>query len=187
MKIAFLGNYSSQKRIIQELEKFGRVSSFSLKIEPNLLAQFDLIISYGYRHILTEVHLAHCSRPPLNLHISYLPFNKGAHPNFWAWYEGTPHGVSIHHIDAGIDTGDLVYQDKCEFEKGTTLLKSYLLLKKNIEELFCKHVEDVVRFNYKSIPQREEGTFHKVSHLPHFQGGWDQTIESIRNQISSQR
>lgn len=46
----------------------------------------------------------------MNLHISYLPWNKGADPNFWSCIDGTPAGVTLHHIDAGVDTGDIIAQ-----------------------------------------------------------------------------
>ena len=42
-------------------------------------------------------------RPIVNLHISYLPFNRGSHPNYWSFVENTPKGVSIHEIDEQIE------------------------------------------------------------------------------------
>ena len=38
------------------------------------------------------------------MHISYLPFNRGAHPNYWSFKDNSPKGVTIHFIDNGIDT-----------------------------------------------------------------------------------
>ena len=51
----------------------------------------------------------------INLHISYLPYNRGAHPNFWSFVENTPSGVSIHQVDSGIDTGKIVIQKQINF------------------------------------------------------------------------
>ena len=31
----------------------------------------------------------------INLHISYLPYNRGAHPNFWSWVKNAK---NIHFI-----------------------------------------------------------------------------------------
>ena len=39
----------------------------------------------------------------INLHNSFLPFNRGKHPYFWAFYEDSPYGVTIHKVDEGID------------------------------------------------------------------------------------
>ena len=54
--------------------------------------------------------------PIVNLHISYLPWNRGAHPNFWSFFDATPTGVSIHLIDKGIDTGPIIVQKKVKLD-----------------------------------------------------------------------
>ena len=48
--------------------------------------------------------------------MSYLPFNRGAHPNFWSFVDNTPSGVSIVEIDKGIDTGPVIYKKKIKFD-----------------------------------------------------------------------
>ena len=45
-----------------------------------------------------------------NLHPSYLPYGRGAHPNAWALASGEPAGVTLHLIDAGIDSGPILAQ-----------------------------------------------------------------------------
>ena len=45
----------------------------------------------------------------INLHISYLPWNRGADPNLWSAV-GMPKGVTIHYINDGFDTGDILFQ-----------------------------------------------------------------------------
>eukprot|EP00392_Amoebophrya_sp_AT5.2_P019205 g19951.t1 len=64
---------------------------------------FDYCVSYGYRHIIrTPVIEGMFDRKRIiNLHISYLPYNRGADPNLWSILERTPPGVTIHHIDEG--------------------------------------------------------------------------------------
>ena len=83
------------------------------------LSNSDLILSFGYNKIISKKILSKLPKPPINLHISYLPYNKGSHPNYWSFVENTPSGVSIHEVDEGIDTGKIIYRKK-------------LLLKKNI-------------------------------------------------------
>ena len=51
----------------------------------------------------------------LNLHNSYLPYNRGKQPYFWALYEGNPFGVSIHRVDPGIDSGPVIARRKIEY------------------------------------------------------------------------
>lgn len=50
-----------------------------------------------------------------NLHISLLPLNRGAHPVAWAIKEKTRHGVTIHRVDATLDTGKIVFQEEINF------------------------------------------------------------------------
>ena len=45
-----------------------------------------------------------------NLHPSYLPYGRGAHPNAWALVTGEPAGVTLHLIDSGVDTGPILAQ-----------------------------------------------------------------------------
>ena len=73
---------------------------------------YDLIISFGYNKILKKNILEKISRPPINLHISYLPYNRGAYPNFWSFIKETPKGVSIHEINEGIDKGGIIARKK---------------------------------------------------------------------------
>src|SRR6202035_5691563 len=75
----------------------------------------DLLIAHGYRHIIKPSVLDRFPRRAVNLHISYLPWNRGADPNLWSFIENTPKGVSIHYLDAGIDTGDIIAQKAVDF------------------------------------------------------------------------
>ena len=46
----------------------------------------------------------------INLHTGLSPYTRGGNCNLFALLEGHPEwvGVTIHHIDAGIDSGDLI-------------------------------------------------------------------------------
>jgi methionyl-tRNA formyltransferase len=56
---------------------------------------------------------------------SLLPYNRGKHFSFWAIVEQCPFGVTLHRVDTGIDTGDIVAQSTIDFgweDTGETLL-----------------------------------------------------------------
>ena len=40
------------------------------------LSKYDLIISYGYKHIISNKIIKKLKKPIINLHIGYLPYNK---------------------------------------------------------------------------------------------------------------
>ena len=71
---------------------------------------FDLTVSYTYRYILTEEVLSALNNNVVNLHNSFLPFNRGADPNLWSIVEGTPRGVSLHYMDSKLDKGYIIAQ-----------------------------------------------------------------------------
>ena len=48
----------------------------------------------------------------INTHPSLLPHNRGKNYNFWAIVEEAPFGVTLHFVDSGVDTGDIVAQQK---------------------------------------------------------------------------
>lgn len=85
----------------------------------------DWIISFGYRHIIREPWLSRYGSRLLNLHISLLPWNRGADPNLWSWIDDTPKGVSLHVIDRGLDTGPLIAQEPVDLSGQHTLRTSH--------------------------------------------------------------
>ena len=162
MNILFLGYKNSS--LIPFLKKDGnRVWVTEEKITPSFVRErhIDWIISYGYRHILRKDILSLLPERILNLHISFLPYNRGADPNFWSFVEQTPKGVSIHYIDEGIDTGDVLIRKEMTFSHQETLRTTYEQLQKAIEELFMKHWQDIKKQKIHPIKQIEPGTYHK--------------------------
>lgn len=132
------------------------------------LSGFDAVVSFGYRHLLRKPALASAKRPPLNLHISYLPYNRGAHPVFWALYDGTPVGVTIHEIDEGVDTGPICFQRELErLELGSTFRSAHAAVIEGIEALFRDNADALLSGNYTTTPQAHlVGTKHKMADLP---------------------
>ena len=70
----------------------------------------DLIVSAQYPKLLKQAFLDRqgwC----INLHFSALPKYRGMRPINWALKNNeTMHGVTLHEIDAGIDTGPIISQ-----------------------------------------------------------------------------
>lgn len=152
-------------------------------IEPVVKLNPDFILSYRYRHIIDEKFLQMVKVPIVNLHHSFLPFNRGAHPNFWSFYEDTPKGISIHLIDKGIDTGDIIYQEEIQLNQNSTFRETYKKLDDEIVERFIKIYPDIVAKNYDLIKQKSKGTFHNASeidkYLIKYPNLWDMKINSF--------
>lgn len=165
MRLLYLGGDQDQN-FTGFLENFGAVDFSNKKLEAQEFLKYEWIISYGYRHILNTDVLHKTKNPILNLHISYLPFNKGAHPNYWSFKEKTPNGVTIHFMDKGIDTGPILVQKKCLFDLNETLKTSYEKLKREVEELFFSNFKKIIDGRLKPTPQKGVGSYHSLKDLP---------------------
>jgi methionyl-tRNA formyltransferase len=122
----------------------------------------DFVISYCYRSIIPEEVLDILPNRFINLHTSYLPFNRGADPNLWSIADGTPSGVSIHLIDKGVDTGPIIAQEEVIFSDEETLNSSYNLLHIRIQDLFKRTWPKIKEGNYPLISQSSKGTYHSI-------------------------
>lgn len=183
--VLFLGYERTDTKLIDALESIGCAVTVVTKATDNL-STHDVVVSFGYRHIITAATLRTAARPPVNLHIAYLPYNRGAHPNFWSWIDNTPSGVTIHEIDAGIDTGPIVVQKKVEMPAhGQTFAQSYRTLKKEIENLFIDNIGAIVNGTYQSNPQTGPGTYHNARELPDWLSSWDMRIEEAIDRYHS--
>jgi methionyl-tRNA formyltransferase len=144
-----------------------------------------IAVSHGYRRILRRPVLERLPDRIVNLHISHLPYNRGTDPNLWSALEGTPAGVSIHYVDAGVDTGDLIAQRRLELSDDETLATSYAKLQAAMLELFREHWPAIRAGTCDRCPQAGEGTSHRaadrtaVEHL--LADGWDTRLGALRH------
>ena len=176
-RILFLGFDQSKTRLIDALTSNRcLVDHTENKIEA--IRGYDLVISYGYRHIINRDVINRFPGPIFNLHVSYLPYNRGAHPNFWSFYDDTPKGISIHLIDSGVDTGPIVRQQYVNFsESDDTFAKTYAVLNQRIETLFIELLPSLLSDTWDAKPQKGKGTHHYSRDLPSNFSGWDSNIE----------
>lgn len=147
------------------------ISSFGDKIflyqKNNLLKEFeknkiDFIISYGYKFLFKEPTLSIYKNRLFNLHPSYLPYGRGYYPNFWSFIKNTPKGVTIHNINKGVDTGNIIFQKEHFFDDNQTLKDTYYILQNSMLKLFHERYKLLRNNNFVSIEQNlDSGTTHK--------------------------
>jgi methionyl-tRNA formyltransferase len=188
MKILFLSERSDWRtaRIEQRLFAAGDVFEKTRQpITPVDIRGFDLGLSYGYQHLLKPDVLTNWTA--INLHISYLPWNRGADPNIWSWIEGTPKGVSIHLIDKGIDTGPMYCQRLVPMTDAESLASSYDKLSNAMLELFDDNWMLIRDRKIAPQPQKSNGTIHfdrdraKIQHI--IDMGYDVPIRKLLSQL----
>ena len=145
----------------------------------------EFAVSYRYRHIIQKAVIDNLNGNIINLHVSFLPWNRGADPNLWSFLEDTPKGVSIHYIDEGIDTGDIIAQKELLFNNDAeTLASTYKKLNDEILELFKMYWEPIINGNTDRKKQMQTGSFHKISDKKTFQflitdKGWETPVGNL--------
>lgn len=125
--------------------------------------QPDIGLSVLFDYILRPEFLDLFPAGVVNLHPSYLPYNRGQYPNVWSIVERTPAGVTLHYIDAGVDTGDIIAQRQVPVEPVDTGETLYRKLEQVCVELF-KETWPLIRSGEASrISQGQlEGTYHRT-------------------------
>jgi methionyl-tRNA formyltransferase len=68
----------------------------------------DLILSVFYGRIFREPMISLPRLGTLNLHFGLLPEYRGNRPMPWAMINDDLPGMTLHHVDAGIDSGDII-------------------------------------------------------------------------------
>ena len=180
--VLFFGYKKKQNSLISFFKKknYKIVQQGQKKLTKEILNQnFDLIISFGYKTIIKKKLLSYLNRPIINLHISYLPYNRGSHPNFWSFIDNTPKGVSIHEINESIDGGKLIARKRVVFKKlkNHTFNSTYKILIREIENLFKKNFSTIILRKYNKININTKGTYHSKKDLPGSMISWNMKVK----------
>lgn len=123
----------------------------------------DIGLSILFGYILKPEFLSLFPKGVVNLHPAYLPYNRGAYPNVWSIVDRTPAGATLHYIDPGVDTGDIIARREVPVEPVDTGESLYHKLEVASLDLFMETWPLIRSGNAPRIPQVEEGTSHRVS------------------------
>lgn len=87
------------------------------------------------------------SNGAINIHTGITPEYRSADPIFWALYQGEPDkvGVTIHYIDAGIDTGAVIHQQAVPVYADDSLGSIYVRCVRRGAELYSRALTDIER------------------------------------------
>lgn len=126
----------------------------------------DYVIGIHFPYIIPPEVLEVPRLGVLNLHPAFLPYNRGWHTPSWAILEGTPIGATLHFMDTGVDTGDIVHQEQLEVSAGDTAHGLYARLKQLEVDVFKRAWPKLLAGNLRRQQQDPAaGTFHKRSEL----------------------
>ena len=188
MNLLFLGpEKKPQTTLIDFLSNDGNtITRCEEKLNKEDIAKYgyDFLISFSYRYIISKEILNYFKDKAINLHISYLPWNKGADPNLWSILENTPQGVTIHQMDYKLDAGKILYQKEISFNEDDTLKSSYEKLQIELVGLFIEKWENIKHNKVAPKKQKGIGSYHKSSNKNSYQelltNGWDTKIKDLK-------
>ena len=123
--------------------------------EPGAVAllqklQLDYIICIHFPYIVPKEVLSVPRIGVLNLHPAFLPYNRGWHTPSWAILEQTPIGATLHFMDAGVDTGDIIHQLELRVSPGDTA-----------HTLYARLLELELKVFAEAWPRLESGQFER--------------------------
>jgi methionyl-tRNA formyltransferase len=86
----------------------------------------DLVLAVGYLNRLREELLSAPRLLAANFHASLLPAYRGLHPVFQTLRGGERWGgLTVHFVDAGLDTGDILYQVRVRIRRNDSVGSLY--------------------------------------------------------------
>lgn len=117
--------------VAETAEELGLPLHFAERVDPALesfvrAAEPDLLFSFYFRYLIPPAILALAPGGRYNLHGSLLPRYRGRAPVNWALVHGErTTGVSLHHMVARADAGDLVDQEEVPIDRLDTAFTLY--------------------------------------------------------------
>ena len=167
MKVVFLGLNEIGDKVLEYLKSLNQDELYLITKEEELKKvkeiQPNIILSVGFRHIVPKDIL---SVPPLgaiNFHKSLLPLSRGANPVIWTIIENAKAGVTIHYMDEGIDTGDIIAQREVNVSLSDNAKDLYQKLEKVQMSLFKEVWPAIRKGEIKRISQCGQASYHVIN------------------------
>ena len=144
-----------------------------------------VFISLEYDKLL-KPHLFK-SKQLFNIHYSLLPKYKGMYTSCIPLLNGElQSGVTLHMIDDGIDTGDIISQRNFVIDINDTSRDLYFKYMQNGLELFCETIRYLHEGNFKTRPQEGIGSSYYSKNSVDFNNifiNFHKTSFEIHNQL----
>lgn len=170
----------------KSLKKYAQEHSISIK---NLEECYDIenliFISLEFDKIIKTAFFK--TNNIYNIHFSLLPAYKGMYTSALPIINGERFsGVTLHKIDDGIDTGDIIDQIKFEIDIEDTSKDLYLKYIDYSFELFKRNIDNIIKRDIISVPQKIIGSTYyskKAIDYSNIQIDYKKTSYEIYNQL----
>ena len=145
----------------------------------------DVIVIIAYGQIIPARLLSIPKLGWINLHASLLPKYRGAAPIHWAIADGeTASGLTTMRIDAGMDTGDILLQEKIEIAHGQTAPELAKKMSEIGAPLMAETLRGIASGNLSPLPQKHaEATYAPLLKKADGRIDWNRPAQEIYNRL----
>jgi len=108
--------------------------------------EIKLLVLAGFMRLLSKEFISSLpQRSIINIHPSILPEFKGLNAIQQALESGVKYtGVTIHYVDEGVDTGEIIQQESIKIEKNDTIVSLKKRLQVLEHDLYPKVIENIL-------------------------------------------
>lgn len=122
--------------------------------EITMHGPFDLVVCSGY-HLRIPHHICdEFEGRIINIHAGCLPWARGIGLTLFSVLLDYPLGTAVHLIDSGLDTGDLLLENRMHVQPSETLRTLYTQMLDDVNNLFVKFLDLLVSGQATRAPQR---------------------------------
>lgn len=131
----------------------------------SLKEPLDLGVVYSMSQLLPEEVLRLFPRGVINAHPSLLPAYRGPNPYFWVFFDRCAvTGVTIHYLDKGEDTGDIIIQQEIQIEELDSN-KLHQVVSGMLPNLLLKAISLVMEGIAKRHPQPKDSPTRRAMNI----------------------
>lgn len=152
-----------------------------------LMHQCHIFVSMSFDQIFKEKLYSIPRFGTINCHAGMLPYYRGRNILNWALINGEKNfGITVHYIDSGIDTGDIILQESFPISVTDDYQSLLETAYRNCPRILDKAIEQIYEGKAKRIAQKSialNGTIYPQRVLGDEIIDWSQSSEEIFNFI----
>jgi len=175
-------HYTIEELIKGKDTRLHEVKNINNKESQDLLNNLnsDILIVVGSRILKPDV-IDSFDGLIINFHTGILPFYRGPHSEFWAMYnnEYDKIGTTIHILDKGIDTGEILARENVCIDKSLSPTEAHIVNSINGLKLLAKVIVRLKNGNIEPYKQDE-------ANATYYSFPSDEQIEALEEKIGRQ-
>ncbi|TFB11134.1 methionyl-tRNA formyltransferase [Candidatus Marinimicrobia bacterium MT.SAG.3] len=143
--------------------------------------KLDFLFSFQYEKIIKRSVLNYPELGCINVHFSLLPRNRGVYTIAWTLLNGDEEaGVTIHYMDLGIDTGDIIGEKSFRIKDEYNAQDVYQKCTSTGIELFAETLPKLITGKHVGEHQdKSKATYHSLSSIDFTDIQIDWTLSSV--------